>query len=225
MKMKRGRRNQLIAIGVVVVCLIVIIVILVSIIRQVFIRIDAMEHYEVLRQEQVIIKEDVSDKPLDSQQNAQQSTQQAAGQEPGVSQPEVLTEEEQAFLRNINFESLQKNENKDIYSWIYIPGTNIDYPIVQHPSDNAYYLNHNLNGTKGYPACIYTELENQKDFGDFQTIIYGHNMRDGSMFHDLRYYQEKDYVEEHPYIYIYTWGMQYIGIGFLRHISIRMCTC
>lgn len=194
MRMKKSKRNQLIAIGVVVVCLIVVVLMVVSIVWQLFVRNMATEHYEELRQEQISIK-DVESEEQGSQQTGNQST--GAGEQ--VPDAEINP----AFLRDVDFESLQRNENKDIYAWIYIPDTNIDYPIVQHSSDNTYYLNHNLNGTKGYPACIYTELENRKDFSDFQTVIYGHNMRDGSMFHDLRYYQEADYLAEHPYIYIY----------------------
>ncbi len=112
--------------------------------------------------------------------------------------------EDDALLRRIDFTGLKENENADIYAWIYIPDTNVDYPILQHPKNNTYYLQHNIDGSKGYPGCIYTEKENSKDFSDYHTLIYGHNMRNGSMFHDLRYYEDKEYLSEHPYIYIYT---------------------
>lgn len=104
----------------------------------------------------------------------------------------------------VDFEDLQKNENKDIYAWIYIPDTKIDYPVLRHPTDNTYYLNHKLNGKSGYPGCIYTEDYNEKDFSDPVTVVYGHNMKNGSMFAGLHKYSDSEYMAEHPYVYIYT---------------------
>lgn len=93
--------------------------------------------------------------------------------------------------------------NPDIYAWIYIPGTQVDYPVLQHPTDNTYYLNYNMNGTRGYPGCIYTEKENSKDFTDFNTVMYGHNMRNKTMFETLHYYEDKDFFVNNPYVYVY----------------------
>jgi len=106
--------------------------------------------------------------------------------------------------KNIDFKELQSSTNQDIYAWIYIPETRIDFPIVQHPTDNEYYLNYNLDGSKGYPGCIYTENYNKKDFSDRQTVVYGHNMKDGSMFAGLHNYEDEKFFKEHPYVYIYT---------------------
>ena len=93
--------------------------------------------------------------------------------------------------------------NPDIYAWIYIPGTQVDYPVLQHPTDNTYYLNYNMNGTRGYPGCIYTEKENNKDFTDFNTVVYGHNMRNKTMFETLHYYEDKAFFVNNPYVYVY----------------------
>ena len=100
--------------------------------------------------------------------------------------------------------SLIHEVNEDIYAWIYIPGTEIDYPILQHPTDDTYYLDYNMNGTKGYPGCIYTERVNSMDFTDFDTVVYGHNMRDSSMFATLHYFENPAFFNNVPYIYIYT---------------------
>ena len=59
--------------------------------------------------------------------------------------------------------------NPDVYAWITVPGTEIEYPILQHPSDNSYYFMHNIDGSYGYPGCIYTENLNSKDFTDRDT--------------------------------------------------------
>lgn len=95
-------------------------------------------------------------------------------------------------------------ENGDIYAWIYVPDTTVDYPVLQHPTDNSYYLNHNMNGTKGYPGCIYTEDFNGKDFSDIHTVIYGHNLKDKTMFSSLHNFENEELFNKDHYIYIYT---------------------
>lgn len=93
--------------------------------------------------------------------------------------------------------------NPDVYAWISIPGTDIEYPILQHASDNSYYLNHNIDGSYGYPGCIYTENLNSKDFTDNNTVIYGHNMKNGSMFAGLHKFESKDFFDENREVIIY----------------------
>jgi len=105
-------------------------------------------------------------------------------------------------LETIDFSKLQK-QNQDVYAWIEIPGTRIDYPVLQNQEDDTYYLKYNLNGSKGYPGCIYSEKENAKDFSDFDTVLYGHNMKNGTMFHDLHLYEKKEFFENHKFVYIY----------------------
>ena len=112
--------------------------------------------------------------------------------------------------KNIDFAALQEETNADIYAWIYIPNTKIDYPVLQHPEDNLYYLNYNIDGTKGYPGCIYTEDYNSKDFTDHNTVIYGHNMKNGTMFAGLHKYEDSKFFEENPYVYIYTADEVYV---------------
>ena len=103
----------------------------------------------------------------------------------------------------IDFESLQK-KNADIYAWIRVPGTVIDYPIVQHAEDDSYYLNRTVEGKQGLPGSIYTESLNKTDFSDRNTLIYGHNMKNGTMFGDLSLYRDRTYMKEHGQIIIYT---------------------
>ena len=105
--------------------------------------------------------------------------------------------------KKLDWEALWK-KNEDIYAWIYIPNTKIDYPVLQHPIDDTYYLEHNLDGSKGYPGCIYSEsLYNGKDFTDFNTLLYGHNMKNGTMFAALHKFKDSTFFEENRYIYIY----------------------
>ena len=105
--------------------------------------------------------------------------------------------------KSIDFDAL-KAENEDIYAWITIPDTNIDYPVLQHPTELDYYLSHNLDGSGGYPGCIYSQFINEMDFSDFNTVLYGHNMGSGTMFANLHYYEDSEFFDTHPYVYIYT---------------------
>lgn len=118
--------------------------------------------------------------------------------------PAAAIPDDEAIFRSVDFAALQSELNAHIYAWIYIPDTRIDYPVLQHPSDDSYYLNYNIDGSKGYPGCIYTERENAQDFSDFNTVIYGHNMKNGTMFHDLHNYEDETFLPDHPYVYIYT---------------------
>lgn len=108
--------------------------------------------------------------------------------------------------------------NEDVYAWITVPGTVIDYPILQHATDNTYYLNYNIDGSYGYPGCIYTENLNAKDFSDNNTVIYGHNMKNGSMFAGLHQYEEKSFFEEHSQVLIYTPDRKYEYTIFASYI-------
>lgn len=120
-------------------------------------------------------------------------------EEPEEETPEPEKEEIQI---PVDFSSLQQ-ENPDIYAWITIPDTVVDYPVVQR-YDASYYLDHTVDGQEGLPGAIYTESLNSRDFSDPNTVIYGHNMRDGSMFGGLKQYMDASYMEEHPEIVIYT---------------------
>lgn len=112
--------------------------------------------------------------------------------------------------KEVDFGQLQGEVNPDIYAWIYLPDTAIDYPVLQHPTDNAYYLNYNLDGSRGYPGCIYTEYYNAKDFTDPNTVVYGHNMKNGTMFAGLHRFEDSEYFAEHPYVYVYTEEKLYV---------------
>ena len=116
-------------------------------------------------------------------------------------EPEETTVTE-AYESPIDFENLWE-VNQDVYAWIRVPGTVIDYPILQHATDNTYYLNYNIDGSYGYPGCIYTENMNRKDFTDNNTVIYGHNMKNGSMFAGLHQYEDMSFLEKNEKIYIY----------------------
>ena len=112
-------------------------------------------------------------------------------------------EEEKAELP-IDFASLQQI-NPEIYAWIRIPDTNVDYPILQREDeDQSFYLDHDMYGEEQKAGSIYTECYNSKDFTDPNTIIYGHNMKSGMMFGGLKKYLDEDYYNEHKTIHFST---------------------
>lgn len=105
--------------------------------------------------------------------------------------------------KNIDWDSLQA-VNSDIYAWIYIPGTDVDYPVLQSVKSDTYYLNHNLDGSWGRPGCVYSESINSKAFTDYNTVLYGHNMKSGAMFRTLHNFEQAAVFDEYKYVYIYT---------------------
>jgi len=92
-----------------------------------------------------------------------------------------------------------KKANKDFVGWIHIRDTNIDYPVVQ-TSDNEYYLNHNFRKSENIGGAIFMDYRVKLDSPSRNTIIYGHHMKDGSMFTDLLKFLKQDFYEDHPVI-------------------------
>ena len=117
------------------------------------------------------------------------------------SQPEEEPEKPPVEIP-IDFETLQ-NQNPDIYAWIQIPGTAVDYPIVQSPDDNRYYLNHTVSGEQKAEGAIFTEDYNTKTFRDPNTVIYGHDMKNGSMFQSIHKYMDRSFFDTNRDITIY----------------------
>lgn len=114
------------------------------------------------------------------------------------------TEESEPVVIPIDFEALWE-QNEDIYAWLLIPDTGIEYPILQHSTDDTYYLDHTVDKKSGLPGSIYTEAAyNGTDFTERNTLIYGHNMKNGTMFGELDKYKTPSYMKEHNTIIIYT---------------------
>ncbi|MBR3972145.1 MAG: class B sortase [Ruminococcus sp.] len=106
----------------------------------------------------------------------------------------------------INFDELQKL-NPDLYAWIRIPGTAIDNPVAQSSNDDDnYYLHHNYLGNYEFAGTIYSQRHNTKYFIDRVTVLYGHNMLNGTMFADLHKFSNEDFFEDNQTIYVYTDG-------------------
>ena len=98
----------------------------------------------------------------------------------------------------------QKEVNEDIIGWITLEDSKIDYPIVKG-ENNEYYMNHTVLGTENPAGAIFMETLNKDDFSDIVTFVYGHRMKDGSMFGNLKHYTDKEYWEVHREFQISTY--------------------
>lgn len=107
----------------------------------------------------------------------------------------------------VDFDALQE-EYPDAVAWIRIPDTKIDYAIMQSGpgEDEDFYLTHNEDGKKKRDGSIYIQLRNSADFTDPNTVIYGHNMANGSRFRAVHDFRQKDFFNANQYIYIYIPG-------------------
>lgn len=102
----------------------------------------------------------------------------------------------------IDFTPLQQR-NSDVYAWIVVPNTKINYPIVQNEQTD-FYLRRSLDKDYLFAGCIYTNKVNSKDFSDPVTVVYGHNMRDDTMFCMLHEFEKEKFFKKNKYFYIYT---------------------
>ena len=103
-------------------------------------------------------------------------------------------------LKDMDLEALRE-VNPDVVGWILIPDTKINYPLMQGP-DNNYYLNRTWDHKSNAAGSVFLESLSDPELTDFHTILYGHNMNDGSMFAGIREYRNDSFWQEHPYVYI-----------------------
>lgn len=102
----------------------------------------------------------------------------------------------------VDFSSLRA-VNPDVVAWLYCEDTPINYPVVQG-EDNTYYLNHLFDGTWNSAGCLFLDYRNTGNFADQNSIIYGHNMKNKTMFSVLMEYKEQAFYEEHPTMLLIT---------------------
>lgn len=89
--------------------------------------------------------------------------------------------------------------NDDVIGWITIDGTVIDYPVVR-AADNDYYLGRDVEKRKSAYGAIFMDFRNADPAQQKHIILYGHNMKNGTMFHDLMNYKQKSFFDEHRII-------------------------
>lgn len=132
---------------------------------------------------------------------------------PRYTYPEGITNEQLKEL---------KERNNDFAFWMYIGDTTINYNVMQ-AEDNDYYLHRNMDGKYADSGSLFLDFRNDAETLKGHTIVYGHNMNDGSMFGNLlKYYQDSsgNYLKEHPYMYTYLEN----GVGIWEIFSIYETT-
>lgn len=117
---------------------------------------------------------------------------------------------------DLSFQELQK-KNPDVFGWLTVYGTSIDYPLLQG-EDNDKYINTDAEGNFSMAGSIFLDCRNKKDFSDFNSIIYGHHMEEDAMFGELDSFQEKKFFEEHRYGNLYYDGKDH-GMEFFAFLE------
>ena len=141
----------------------------------------AEESYDKLKN-QYVTQEDAN-----TGENSNSTKQEKAKEGPGI---------------QVDIKGMQET-NPDIVGWIYYEPAGISYPVVQD-EDNTYYIKHTYVGDKNSTGSIFMDAWNSDDFSDLNTFIYGHNMRNGTMFGSLKKIREKGTIQKNPCFWIMT---------------------
>jgi sortase B len=130
---------------------------------------------------------------------------------------EVMDSEEEQPPISIDFEELQK-AYPNVAGWLYCEDSVINYPIMKG-SDNDYYLHHSYDGSYSSSGALFIDAENLDDFQDYNTIIYGHHMKNGSMFASLSKWAEQDYYDSHRVMWLLTPNQNYKIVLFSEYTT------
>ncbi len=122
-------------------------------------------------------------------------------EEETVEENDMILKEESIPIA-VDFEALWKT-CPDVVAWLYSPNTKIHYPIVQG-EDNTYYLEHLADKTPNSSGSLMLDCRNTSDFSDWNSMIHGHSMKNGSMFRSLLQYKKQQYYDEHPIMWLIT---------------------
>lgn len=137
--------------------------------------------------EKVVVKDDSEDNKIET------------------SQPKGKKQTEEVLIPDaIDFDKLH-TISEDAVAWLYAPDEGINYVVAQ-AEDNEYYLHRLLDGTYASGGTLFMDCRNSADLSDWNTIIYGHHMKNGTMFASLLKYEQQSYFEEHPVMYLYIPG-------------------
>lgn len=182
-KMKNKQIYRIIS----VVSLLVMALAILSIVYMLFLYQKSSREYQALAEEARAAAERMAEQMAEE---AQQSGQAEPEQDDRVPIP-------------VDFEYLL-SQNQDIIGWIVVDGTAIDYPVLYDNTQFRVYLNHNYLHAYSPYGSVFMLGENDPDFTDFNTVIYGHNLIDGSMFATLHNFEEQAFFDEHRTIMVYT---------------------
>ena len=131
--------------------------------------------------------------------------------------PETQPEEVISPFPEVDFAAL-KSINEDVVGWIYIPDTQINYPIVQG-ENNDEYLYHLLTGEYNGSGSIFLDAKVNSDFSTRNSPIYGHNMKNGTMFAELKGYKTQEFYDAHPTAMLLTPEKNYFVHLFSAYVT------
>ncbi len=137
--------------------------------------------------------------------NAQEICRQKQLAEQVTQSTSASTEPSEVYVSPIDFETLRE-QNPDAYAWITIPGTEVSGPVMQNAEETDYYLDHTFEKKSGLPGALYTRNDTPLDFSARCSVIYGHNMKNGTMFGTLKRYRDEMFFQDaaNRAIQIYT---------------------
>lgn len=111
------------------------------------------------------------------------------------------------FTGDVDFDALRKI-NPDVIGWVYLKDTKIDYPIVEAPNNDKY-LNIKFDGEWGNCGTLFADAGSEDPLHQFSTIVYGHHMKDGTMFNNLKKFKDPEFVKTHPRFELITPEQKY----------------
>jgi len=157
--------------------------------------------------------------PSESQPERGDATQEEYHETTNPADPIETTQiiRDEILWPNVDFETLS-SINPDVIGWIYIEGTEVNYPVVQGP-DNDFYLRHLFDGTYNSSGCLFLDAYSETDFTEMNSVIYGHHMKNGTMFYDLMEYKNQEFYDEHPYALLVTPDHKYKILFFSAYVS------
>ncbi len=153
---------------------------------------DGEESYEALTRGYITQQTEIGNKPRDS-----------------ATESEPLEEVEplETVPIAVDFDALLA-DCPDVVGWLYCPDTPINYPVVQ-AGDNDYYLRRLADGTYNNNGSIFMDYRCAADFSDWNSILYGHNMKNDTMFGTLEDFRKQEYYDAHPVLYLLTPAQDY----------------
>lgn len=185
-KPKKKKKSDYIMLGIVVICITAILVSGYQLFK-------TFREYKIASDEYDKIAEQVVKPPTDTVDESN-------------AKPEGTEHKKKKKLKapiSIDFASLEAT-NPDIVGWIHVEGLDgVSYPIVQGDTNDKY-LHTTFQGTYNFAGSIFMDCQNRSDFGDCTTVVYGHNMKDGSMFGRLKWFETQNSYSVSPYIWVLT---------------------
>lgn len=117
----------------------------------------------------------------------------------------TVLEEESAADGQVDFDKVQEC-NPEIFAWLYIPGSGIDAPVLQSAQSDDFYQKHDAMGNESAAGALYTEMPNNMNMCDFNTIIHGYDRKETDLFYGLHCFEEQNFFEENEQLYLYMPG-------------------